>query len=233
MLKIELNPNPEDLWKEAAFGIYIDPQQGHLVTTSADVRTYCTDPRCDGMARVMTSPASLAEEIRATLAPGVRAMIGNAGCELTFRHIFRRPPQNIESILCWAEAALAIVKDRLVLAPMDYDLVHDIKTGGRLLAWAAAQRIPLAVFCGYRFLFRGDEFSHLQQVNAKYPFYLYGNRYRYPFTEVSEAIRSSHAEVWTGAGFTGGLEAGALQRAEQFGFAGVMTTKDAWNAWQP
>jgi len=103
-------------------------------------------------------------------------------------------------------------------------------TGRRLLEWAAAHRVPLAIFCGYRFLFRSDAFAHIRQVAAQHPFNQAGNPFEYPFTEISDAIRSSHAQVWTGAGFHEGLEAGTIARAERFGFSGVLTTKAAWMA---
>ena len=198
------------------------------MTVPGDVRTYCTERRCEGMPLVITSPESLREEIIATLKPGVRAMVGNAGCELTFRHITPRPGTNVCAMLCWAEAAYEVIGERLVLAPMDYDLIHDVMTGGRLLKWAAKHRVPLLIFCGFRFLFPEDAFDYIRQLCARYPMRLSRNLYSYPYTEISEAVRQSGAEVWTGAGFHEGLVAGALEKAEAFGFSAVFATREAW-----
>ena len=198
------------------------------VTVPGDVRTYCTERRCEGMPPVITSPESLKDQTNATLKPGVRAMIGNAGCELTFRHITPRPKTNVRAMLCWAEAAYEIIAERLVLAPMDFDLIHDVMTGGRLLTWAAKHRIPLLIFCGYRFLFPEDAFEHIRKVCRRLPMRRERNPYSYPYTKISEAVRQSGAEVWTGAGFHGGLAAGATEKAEQFGYAAVFTSRESW-----
>lgn len=211
------------------FAIFASPDAD--VTTPGGVRTYCTDPRCSGMSPVMTSPSSLADQIRATIRPGVRAMVGNAGCELTFRHIVSRGLRNVHYMLRWAEAAYELLGPQLVLAPMEFDLVDDVRVGGRLLAWAAEHHVPLAIFCGFRFLFREDEFNHIREVAAEQPMEAPGNPYRYPYQEISDAIRRSGAEVWTGVGFAEGLAAGAIERAEHFGMAAVFTNQKAWDCW--
>jgi hypothetical protein len=105
-------------------------------------------------------------------------------------------------------------------------------TGGRLLAWAADHRVPLAIFCGFRFLFPEDAFSSIRKACEQSPMRAYKNPYHLPYREVSEAIRHSGAEVWTGAGFHEGLAAGVLEKAEQFGMAAVVTTQEAWDRWK-
>jgi hypothetical protein len=212
------------------FAIHTNSQAD--VTRPGSVRTYCTDERCEGMLPVMTYSESLKDQIEATLRPGVRAMMGNAGCELTFRHLTPHPRKNVLHLLRWAEAAYELLGDRLVLAPMDFDVIHDVMTGGRLLAWAAAHRVPLAIFCGFRFLFPEDAFSYIRAVCANIPMRVRGNPYCYPYQEVSEAIRHSGVEVWTGAGFHEGLDAGVLEKAAQFGMAAVFTSQEAWDRWK-
>lgn len=202
------------------------------VTAPGNVRTNCTETRCEGMPPVMTSPTSLKDQIRSSVRPGVRAMVGNAGCELTFRHIVARPRKNVRQMLRWADAAYELLGIQLVLAPMDYDLIHDVMQGGPLLAWAAEHRVPLAVFCGYRFLFPEDAFPHIQHVCRQHPMKQFANPFDYPYSEVSDAVRQSGAEVWTGAGFTEGLAAGTLEKAERFGFASVFTSREGWNGWR-
>ncbi|MEN6449891.1 MAG: hypothetical protein ABFC96_05305 [Thermoguttaceae bacterium] len=201
------------------------------VVTPGNVRTYCTDPLCSGMAPVMSSPASMADQIRATIRPGVRAMVGNAGPELTFRHIVSRGVRNVHYMLRWADAAYELLGPQMVLAPMEFDLVDDVRVGGRLLAWAAEHRVPLAIFCGFRFLFREDAFDHIREVAAAMPMEAPGNPYRYPYAEISDAIRRTGAEVWTGVGYAEGLAAGAIELAEQFGMSAVFTTQEAWDCW--
>ncbi len=208
------------------FAVHTNPDAE--VTVSDDVRTYCTERRCRGMPRVITHPETLREPIRTTLRPGVRAMVGNAGCELTFRHLTSQPAKNVLAMLHWAEAAYELVGHPLVLAPMDYDLIHDVMTGGRLLEWAARHRVPLAIFCGYRFLFQEDAFEHMREVCRHHPMKYFRNPYHYPYQEISEAIRTSGAEVWIGAGSHEGLAAGVLEKAEKFGLAAVFTSRDAW-----
>jgi len=227
MLLIEMNPNLKERWPKADFGLSTGPVSSGFVKN--DICTFCTARNCETPPKVLSSPISLAESIRSTLPDGVRAMVGNAGCELTFRHMFgSRASKNIRHILRWAKSAYSILGERLVLAPMDFDLLHDVMTGGRLLAWAAANKVPLVIFCGYRFVFQEDEFEHIKLYSKRYDFGSFGNPYKYPFGEISDAIKASGAEVWTGAGFEGGLLAGVLEKAERFGFGGVLTTRPAW-----
>lgn len=179
----------------------------------------------------MTSPYSLADHIRATIRPGVRALVGNNGAELTFRHIVGRGRRNIRLMIAWAEAAYTLLGVQLVLAPMDEDLIDDVQTGGHLLAWAGAHRVPLAKHCGFRFLFPEDAFPPDHKLCPNDGLLIPGNPYRFPYREISEAIRRSGAEVWTGAGCADGLMAGVLDKAEEFGMAAVFTTQDAWDCW--
>lgn len=212
------------------FAIHTNP--GVDVVSPGSVRTYCTEERCEKMPPVVTSPELLKDRIHATLRPGVRAMVGNAGSELTFRHITQRARKNVQHMLCWAEAAYELLGSQLVLAPMDFDIIHDVNTGGHLLAWAAKHHVPLAVFCGYRFLFPEDAFSHIREFCTRVPMRGQGNPYDYPYQEVSEAIRRSGADVWTGSGYHEGLAAGVLEKAERFGLAAVFTTQVAWRCWK-
>lgn len=228
MLQIEVTHGQSEVEKFEGIDFVIHTRPSANVSAAGDVRTYCTDTRCEGMAPVFTSPRSLAENIHATLAPGVRAMVGNAGCELTFRHVFRKPSQNVQAMLQWAKQAYKIVGAQLILAPMDFDIIHDVMTGGKLLDWSARHGVPLVIFCGYRFLFPEHAFGHIRDVCARIPMSCSGNPYRFPYQEVSETIKRSGAQIWTGAGFTEGLQAGVLRKAEQFGMAGVLTSRNAW-----
>ena len=227
MFLIEMNPDFKNRWPKADFALSNGGIGPGFV--AGDVCTYCTAHDCENPPRGVVSPVGLSETIESTLPDGVRAMIGNAGCELTFRHRFAsNARRNIRYILHWAKSAYSMIGSRLVLTPMDFDLIHDVKTGGKLLAWSAANKVPLAICCGYRFVFKGDEFENIRFYSERYNFKHFGNPYRYPFAEISDAIKASKAEVWTGAGYEGGLAAGVLDKAERFGFAGVFTTKKAW-----
>jgi hypothetical protein len=214
--------------RECDFQAFISPTSDEA--GKGDVRTYCTETMCDGMPSVLTSPLDLQRQITETLKPGVRAFVGNAGCELTFRHVFGEPKRNVQEMLRWAGEAFDLIGDQLVLAPMDYDLIHDVMTGAALLAWASHHRVPLAVFCGYRFFFPEDAFAHIKATCVQHPMNNFENPYCYPYTDVSRAILDSGAELWTGAGFIEGIRAGAVRRAEEFGFAGVLTSTEAWEA---
>jgi len=136
---------------------------------AGDVRIYTTNNRADGMRPELTSPLTLEPYIRQTLQPGLRVMIGNAGGELTFRHVYRYPRPNVRELLRWAEESFRLVGRRLVLAPMDFDIVDDVSLGGPLLSWCAGHGVPLAVFCGYRFLFAPGETGTMQGLQKKYP----------------------------------------------------------------
>lgn len=231
MIRIELNPMPDDRWKGADLAIHTDPSS--QAVQARDVRTFCSELSPERANPLLALPRWLEPALLdfASVDDGTRAMVGNAGSELTFRHLYgRNARRNILTMLRWATWAYKLIGERLVLAPMDMDLIHDAMSGRRLLDWAAAHSVPLVIFCGYRLLFRDDEFAHIHQVAAQYPFDQAGNPFVYPYTEVSDAIKDSHAEVWTGVGFEEGLRAGAMGRAEQFGFCGVLTSKAAWIA---
>ena len=230
MLYIELNPKNKDRWCKADFALCTTPQASTL--QEGDVGTYCTARNCETPPKLMVWPTILSATIESTLPQGARAMIGNAGCELTFRHIFgRNAKRNIQHIIQWAKRSYGILGSRLVLASMDYDLIHDVMTGCKLLRWSVFHKIPLVIFCGYRFLFHGDEFEHIKKYSHRYQISDFGNPYQYPFREVSDAIYKSGAELWAGAGFEGGLQAGSIEKAERFGFKGVLTTRAAWETY--
>jgi hypothetical protein len=230
MLRIELNPTPGNRWQDADFAVHTSPTVAGWLP--GDVGTYCTPGNCEQPSMTPTTPVTLKHAIESTLGDGVKAMIGNAGCELTFRHICGcNAKRNIRFILNWANCAYDILGPRLVLAPMDFDVIQDVMSGHRLLSWAARNHVPLVIFCGYRFLFKGDEFEHIAICSRQHSFSHFANPYKYPFREISDAIHDSGAEVWTGAGFAEGLAAGALESAQRFGFNGVLTSKAAWNAY--
>ena len=54
--------------------------------------------------------------------------------------------------------------------------------------------------------------------------------HRYPYHGIRTAIRDTGIEMWTGAGYAEGLRAGSLEKADRFGFQGVLSTRDAWEA---
>ena len=229
MLRIELWPNMANRWVHADFAVLaLNDGQG---LAKGDVRVFSVG-NSEKPAHSLTLPSSLKEMIKNGLAKDIRAMVGNTGCELTFRHRYGcAAKKNIRHILRWAEDAYVATDGKLVLAPMDFDLIHDVMTYGRLLRWAAQRNVPLAIFCGYRFLFEADAFEHIKEVSKRYDFGSFGNPYTYPFREISDAIKTSGAEVWTGVGYAEGLQAGAIDKAEQFGFRGVMTKKKAWETY--
>lgn len=222
-----MNPGGKDRWSGADFALFT--REGVKYALEGDVVTYCTWPYCERVTKLMRWPEALEDTIHKTLPKNTRAMVGNSGCEVTFRHVSRgSAKKNIKYMLRWATRAYRLVGSRLVLAPMDVDLAQDVWTGGNLLRWAAAFKVPLMIFCGYRLLFQGDEFKHLRWVSKKYDFPSMGNPYEYPFDAVGEAVRNSGAEVWTGVGYDGGLANESVEKAEQFGFRGVLTTRSAW-----
>ncbi len=201
------------------------------VTVPGDARTYCTRTLAQLLPPVPTHPESLREQIHSTLRPGVRAMVGNAGCEISFayfRRVTTRPRRHVDAMLRWAEAAYELVGSQLILAPFNYDLVHEVMDGSRFLAWSAQNHVPLILFCGYSFLFPDDAF---EAVRLRWKSWPYPCPYKYPYREVSEAIKKRGAEVWTGAGFQEGLKSGVLEKAEEFGFSMVLTTREAWSQW--
>ena len=227
MLRIEIDPKEADRWDGADFGLFCQ-MEDHACRAN-DVRTYCSDPSCNSPNPTLELPTWLEARIRETLEPDVRALIGNAGCELTYRHVHGADAdKNAAAMLAWAEWAYSLVGERLVLGPMDFDIIHDVMTGARLLRWAGARGVPLAVFCGYRLLFPANAFDELARVDKLYPFADFGIRDQYPFDQVSDAIKASGAEVWTGAGFADGLRQGVIERAGASGLSGVMTGKGAW-----
>lgn len=232
MLKIELNPAGEEHWASADFALHTAP--GHRCVIPDDVGTFQSTNSCEQPDRALALPVRLLRELNQfviTQAFSCRAMVGNAGCELTFRHRFGNDARrNIHHILKWAEQAIGILGSRLVLAPMDLDLIHDVATDCQLLNWAARAHVPLAIFCGYRFLFPADAFVHIRQVANIHPWPPEIDPFGYPYAAIADAIQRSGAEVWTGAGFDEGLNANALELAKRFGFKGVLTTPSAWRA---
>jgi hypothetical protein len=206
--------------------MHINPD--YIVDVPGQIRAYSTDNHAEHMAPVLTSPRDLADEIRSTLREGVYAVIGNAGAELSFRHVFSNASDNIRQMIRWADEAYDLIGPRLVLAPMDFDLLFDGMLGCQLMSWAAKRSIPLAVFCAYRFLFQTNAFPHIHAVNQRSPIERSWHPYRYPFNEVFHWIRGTGVELWTGAGTQEGLQAGVIELAARFGFGGVFTFSRCW-----
>ena len=224
--RIEFNPREGDRWEGGDFALVEEMADRSYLP--GDVRTYYSRPSGDPEPS-LALPSWLEPRIEQELEPGVRVQIGNAGCELSYRHIHAgNAKENVVAILRWAQWAYGLVGDGLVLAPMDFDLIHDVMTGRRLLRWAAAHRVPLVVHRGYRFFFPPDAFEHIREVSGRHPFSAFGNLFAYPFPEVSIAIKHTGAEAWTGAGLAGGLQHGAIEKARAFGFSGVAASREAW-----
>lgn len=229
VFKIELTHGGKQLAPLDGTDFVIHTSPGLVVDLPGQVRTYTTDNRAEGMTPVVTSPYDLADKIRDTMRPGVRAFIGNCGAELTFRHCFGPLRVNMRYLLNWANEAYELVGDRLVLGPVDYDILQDVVCGGQLMRWAAERNVPLAIFCGYRFLFPPDAFPHIRWACEHYPINKVSwTHYRYPYLELSRLVRLTGVEIWTGAGTYQGLAAGALERAAAFGMRGVFTDRGGW-----
>lgn len=163
-----------------------------------------------------------------------RVLIGNVGCELTFRDMYPiEHVKNVREMLKWAKWAYSLLGDRLVLAPMDFDIIHDVLYGGKFLRWAAYYKVLVVVFCGFRYFYRADESELMIRLQKEFPFEGFGNVYQYPFHAVKDILRNVSGEVWTGGGGACGKEGYGLRkdvmrRAEEFGFQGVVTTLEAW-----
>lgn len=226
--KLELTHGGKELSPPPGVDVVLHTCPGLTVESPGQIRTYTTDNRAEGMTPVVTSPFDLEETIHATLRPGVRAIIGNAGAELTFRHVFGSIRDNVRQLLNWANEAYELVGDRLILGPMDYDLLQDAMYGCRLMRWAAKRNVPLAVFCGYRFLFPPDAFEHIRWACWRFPMDVPWSHYRYPYRHLSRQVRQTGVELWVGAGTYEGLAAGTLERARDFGIRGVFTDRGSW-----
>ena len=98
----------------------------------------------------------------------------------------------------WADEAYAIMGNRLLLAPMDIDLLHDASFDGPLMQWAAVRKVPLAIFCGFRFLFPEDAFSEIDTISKKYPFPFDCAETRRLVAKLATLIQQTGVEIWTG-----------------------------------
>lgn len=229
MYKIELNPSADPMERMSDANFAIRTANDSRGLQSNDVMGFYTCASCSDPVRFRTTPTKIAGDIIEQLPKDIRAMIGNMGCEVSFRHVVDNEVfLNTELMLDWAKKSFGIIGQRLVLGPTDMDIIQDVMTGGRLLEWAGTHKVPLAIFCGYRFLFEEDAFEEIRKYSKEIPFAMCHNPYDLPYEEISHAIRSTGAEVWTGAGFHEGLLNGTMQKAEKFGFKGVLTTKAAW-----
>ena len=157
-------------------------------------------------------------------------LMGNAGPELTYRHMLDSY-DNITKMIEWAEWAYSLVGDKLVLVPIDFDIVIDAILHGKFMTWCAQHKVSLLVLCGYRFLFPNDAFPMISGVSKNYPFEDYGWRFPETFNYVSEVVKGTGVDMWTGAGHFEGLTHGVVEKAGAFGFTGVATYGPIWTKW--
>lgn len=160
-----------------------------------------------------------------------RAMVGNTGPELLAHHLWLTDfPKASDYLLRWARWAYRLLGKRLVLAPVVLALYQDILAGSQFLRWAADHNVTLIFWCGYRLLFANDAFDYMVKECSIRRHDWPWHPFRYPYDDVSAAIKESGVEAWTGAGFLDGLKLGAMEKAAAFGFRGVLTTTHAWEA---
>jgi hypothetical protein len=233
--KIQLVTDSTDRWKQADFGVLWGGRKGRekLGTVSGfpgDVKVLFDALHVPGPPR-----SSLLKRSEVLAGNGYRVALGNhfAG-ELSFRFFpamrrsshFFDAKKNSNLILSWARAGYAAIGQNLVLAPMPLDLIQDMTLDAPLMHWAGEHRVPLLIWCGFRFLFRRDAFDGIQRSFRRWPWPK--NPYRMPYNEISVMIGRTNAEMWTGAGLEEGIKHKVVDRAAKFGFAGVMTSKKAW-----
>lgn len=198
-------------------------------------------------------PDYLKPIIKKAVDDGYRVLVGNRLCkwgamELTYRiacgrysrssrrwfRTNRDTDKRVSAWLCqWGMQCYEVAGDKLVLAPIDFEICSDVKLGSPFLKWAATYKVPLAIFTGFRFLFHHNApVPSVRDIQGKYPWDGGAPAYRYPFREVSEAFKTIVVEAWTGVGFSHGLNAGSLAKAEEFGFRGGFTISDEWRKWE-
>ena len=251
MFAIEIDPAPGEPRLESAtirerrtidFGLWThwtqrlagEPTGG---ITSRDVlsASSCWQYGQVGLDKITEPPRHIADDIRRLIdAYGCLVCVGNAGPELLMHHaVSTDAERNISALLGFADWAFSIAGARLALSPMFFPIVFDLKTGGRLLRWAASHNVPLIWYWGWRLLYPPDEQGEILAANGsagdKHQQIEYDwQPYKHPYDEISGGIRETGVEVWTGAGFSMGLERGSLIRAQAFGYKGVMTYAGMW-----
>lgn len=239
MLKIQLHQKDDTRMSDVDFVIWCRP--GNHDCRPNDVQAiYSPPPNID------PTKAPPTEKVKEYLDKGQRVVIGNyIGGELGFRFACpfepSRSEMNTRCLLQWADLCYAAAGDRLVLAPQPWDIMHDLRTGGRFMKWLGERKVPYLAFMGFRFLFPDDitNPNHVPSVMiSKYcgvftnpfmkvePWPPYA--YAFPFKEIQDAIRENNVEAWTGVGWLDGLLNGAAEKAEAFGFKGIFTSKTTW-----
>ena len=165
-----------------------------------------------------------------------RICVSNEHGELTCRNAVGpwHDCMNSEAMRSFAEQAFSIVGDRLVLSPIPYDLCQDVKCGAGLMRWCAERNVPLLMYCGFWFLLTDAEKRMNKSWDKYIPMAFVGKSgwiFERPFTEISDAIKETGVEAWSGVGWVDGLRLGMVRRLEDFGFKGVMTSRAHWNEW--
>ena len=235
MLKAEFNPEPgDDRLPGMAYGVfsqYLNPVGVPFEFQTGDVRPLFAENHMRG-APDLVFPHQLIAESR-KIPRSQRICLGNFLCELTFRGFYGfNPNLNVHYMMKWAKWGYKFCKNhRMVLSPMDFDVIHDVMTGARFLKWCGKKGVTLIIMCGYRFLYRQDEFHHIQVAEKCYPFKNWGNPYDLPYKEVSDAIKASKVFAIIGGGFDDGLNHRVISKARDFGFQGVVTSRWAWENW--
>jgi len=183
--------------------------------------------------RTTDLPHQIDDEIRrAADALPARLLIGNDCTELLFHHACSIDAKaNVDNLIRWADWCYGLVGSRAVFAPLFLGLVFDYAQGSRFLSWLSDHKVPIVLFSGWRLLLDPKTLvgRHADEVMGYDQFYDYDwHPHRYPYAELSAAIKETGAEVWTGAGYVEGLRAGTLAKAVAFGMSGVVTNRCAW-----
>jgi hypothetical protein len=156
------------------------------------------------------------------IAPRVQGIItGNHGPELSYKHLGWTSEQNCARMAGFVELTaprIVAAGGRPVYGTIDWDLLHDVYSGGQELLGKA-----VAKYNGWQIVFTGftlvpdtymqPEVKHFQGDQLR--------RMRGPDPSLA-VVRSYLAryEVWSGMGGQAGLAAGNAEKLEQFGFRG-------------
>lgn len=240
MYKIEMNPDlVGERMPDADFGVWVDTLEKTPVggVTERDVHGFssCWE-RGPGLPKRTTDlPHHLDDEIRRVAAEcPARLLIGNDCVELLFHHVCGIDARaNVENLVRWAEWCYTLVGTRFAVAPMFLGLVFDYAQDCRFMRWLAEYRVPMILFSGWRLLLDPKTLCerHASEVMGHDQFYDYKwHPHRYPYAELSAAIKATGVEVWTGVGYAEGLRAGTVAKAEAFGMKGVLTHRAQWEA---
>ena len=258
MLAIELDPVPEKPRLESVviherhtmdFGIWTQPLVddptallpntpplgGIMPQDVLPVSSYWRGAGHDYPPRTTDPPTEIADDIREIIDTyGCRVCVGNDGAELLMHHAAGPDAEkNVTALLAFADWAYSVAGERLTLSPMFFPIVFDLLTGSRFLWWAASHRVPLVWYWGWRTLHAPEDVTRILEAtgsagddwqNLKRDW----NKHAYPYDAIRDAIRETGVEVWTGAGFSTGLERGTMNRAEGFGYDGVFAHAGTW-----